>query len=48
MAGRFSTVEQKHDLHAQKLSSWKTHNTNLLKLSQKNQSRCSTSFSRDM
>ena len=35
MAGRFSTMEQKHDLHAQKLSSWKTHNTNFLKLSQK-------------
>ena len=48
MAGRFSTMEQKHDLHAQKPSSWKTHNTNFLKLSQKNQSRCSTSFSRDM
>ena len=46
MAGRFLTVEQKHDLHAQKLSSWKTHNTNLLKLSQKNQSRCSRIKSR--
>ena len=28
MAGRFSTMEQKDDLHAQELSSWKTHNTN--------------------
>ena len=28
VAGRFSTMEQKHNLHAQELSSWKTQNTN--------------------
>ena len=28
VAGRFSTMEKKYDLHAQELSSWKTHNTN--------------------
>ena len=27
LAGRFSTMEQKDDLHAQELRSWKTHNT---------------------
>ena len=35
VAGRFSTMEQKLDLHVQELSSWKTKNTNFLKLSQK-------------
>ena len=28
VAGRFSTKEQQHDLHARELSSWKTQNTN--------------------
>ena len=35
VAGRFSTMEQKLDLHVQELNSWKTKNTNFLKLSQK-------------